>query len=170
GLVERLRGADERRLPVVQAHRQVTARERNEHFALAVRRRRDGDRARPRRLRLPHAALPHAGDDVAGPVDARDLHVGALREARMRFEPWADLRQVLRVALAARVRVADVDRREADAVRLLRDADADGADVLLDLVAAEHPGHDRALADADRDRLGPRAGGQPAGGDASGVA
>src|SRR5947209_8423308 len=42
---------------VRQSYAQVTSGKADEHLAFAVRGRRDGDRARPRRARLPHAAL-----------------------------------------------------------------------------------------------------------------
>ena len=54
----------------------------------------------------------------------------------MRLEQRPDPRQLGGVAFDDRVRVADVDRREADAVDLLGLADDDLAEVLLDEAAA----------------------------------
>ena len=61
-----------------------------------MRRRRDCDRARAGRGRLPHPALPHARGHLAGTVDARDLHVRPVREARMRLEQRPEPRHVVR--------------------------------------------------------------------------
>ena len=92
----------------------------------------DRDRARARRAGLPHAALPDARLD-------RRARRGAARPARScgsgsagASRAAARSGQLGRVALDDRVRVADVDRREADAVDLLGLADDDRAEVLLD--------------------------------------
>ena len=88
--------ADQRRPAVVQPDGQVAAGEGDDDLAVAVRRRRHRDGARAGRLRLPHASLPDPRRHMARRVDARDLDVRALREARMRLEPRADLGQARR--------------------------------------------------------------------------
>ena len=96
------------------------------------------------------------------PSAAGDLHVRPVGEARVRLEQRADPRQVGRVAVDDRVRVADVDRDEPDALDLLGLSDRDEPHVLLDeAVSAEHRRH-LALAHAHDDAVGARALGQPA--------
>src|SRR6476661_8975264 len=74
------------------------------------------DRARARSRRLPHATLPDARRHLARPLDADDLDVRPLREARMSLEARTELADPLRVAEHDRVRVADRDRSQLDAV------------------------------------------------------
>ena len=74
----------------------------------------------PGRRSLPRPALPHARLDLAVAEPPCDLDVRPLREPLVHLEQRADARQVVGVAFDDGVRVADVDRGEADAVDLLR--------------------------------------------------
>ncbi len=88
----------------------------------------------------------------------------------MRLQQPPDPEQLARVALDDRVRVADVDRDEADPFDLLGLSDVDQAEVLLDQPAAEHPGGHLAWADLHRHDLGAGLLGEPACGDPRAVA
>ena len=87
-------------------------------------RRRRASPPRPRRRSFPtrsspHAALPDARGDLAGRVDARDLHVRARWKARMRLERRPDLGSSAGSPTRRRG-VADVDRDVDPVDRLFR--------------------------------------------------
>src|SRR6188474_3494267 len=133
GSVDLLGRAVERGAAMLEAYAKIPSRKVDDDLAVSMRGRSDGNRARARRQRLPHASLPDARRDLAGSVDAGDLDVRAVRKARVRLESRADRADLGRVAEHDRVRVADRDRHERDSVRELSRTDCDLAELLLDL-------------------------------------
>ena len=69
----------------------------------------------------------------------------------MRLEERPDQRQVVRIAFHHSVRVPDGDRRHFEARDPLGLVHVDLAEILLDVVAADHPRADDTRADADSD-------------------
>src|ERR671937_2551845 len=116
----------------LQPHLQLAADEAHNHLPCAVRRGRNRDRARARRAGLPHAALPDARRYTSRFIDARNLDVGSLRKPGMPLEQRADPLDLRRIALDDRVRVADRDGYELDALEPLARADLDRPEILLD--------------------------------------
>src|SRR5205085_4763990 len=150
-------------------HRERSAWERDFGLALPGKRGRDRDGARPRRLGLPHTALPDPGHEAARAVRARDLDVGAAGKARMRFQQRPDALDLSRVAHDDGVRVSDRDRYELDPLEPLRRADLDRSQLLFDQLAADpRPRHP--LTDADLHLVGAASLGEPAGDDPRPVA
>src|SRR5205085_1421483 len=132
-LFEPLGGAGEVGAAAFEADAEVTARKVDQDLpALRVRRGGHGDGARPGRRGLADAALPYAGRDLAGPVDARDLDVRPVREPRVRLEQRTDPGQVARIAGDDRMRVSKGDGRDGQALDLLAATDVHLAEILLD--------------------------------------
>ena len=138
--------------------------------ALSVRGGSHGDGARARRRCLSHSALPDARGDLPRPVDARNLHVGAIGKACMRLEQQADAADLARVADDDGMRVPDRDRNDRQTVDQLGMTDLEWADVLLDPSVGASARSDLALADADTDGVEARPLGKPARDDPGAVA
>src|SRR4051812_49006532 len=89
----------------VETDNELAAREVDGHRALAPAAcyGRGGcrDRARARRERLPGSTLPDADAQVVTTLDGDELHVGAVREARMALEERPEAQEVASVGLAA---------------------------------------------------------------------
>src|SRR3954451_7650484 len=137
----------------VEAHVQLAAREGDDDRALAVRRRRDCNGARPRRARLPHPALPHARSYAPRRVDPCDLDVRPLREARVPLEQRPESRKVVRIADDDGVRIAHVDRDEVDPLDALA-PDELHRELLLDASMGVSERDHLALADTHARALG----------------
>src|SRR5438093_2874477 len=144
--------AREVRLAPVEADAQVSAREVDDDLAVAVRGGGDRDRARPRRRRLPHAALPNPRRHLSRAVDTHDLHVRPLGKARIRLEARSNPSDLVRIAADDCVRVAHGNRYELDAVDALRRTGADRAERLLDVPVVLPSRLDVTLSDAHRRR------------------
>src|SRR3954471_18519389 len=105
------RGAGEPCASLVEPHQEVAAGERDNHLALAMRRRRDRNGARPGRACLTHSTFPQARRHAYRPIDASDLHVRPSGKTWVRLEQRPDQRQIARIAEDDRVRVTYIDRR-----------------------------------------------------------